>query len=297
MPALSDDAPGGKMEFSTMRRSALASVVLLFWTTAAWSQFAGEPAELSLIEVRDDIYVIHNALVPGNVTALITDEGVLLVDDKYAVDYENIMDMLASITDQPVVYVVNTHYHGDHSGSNALMQDEGARVIASENARVKMIEGNQPGLPDLTLDEHMRIHIGGVPVDIYQLGRGHTDGDIVVHFPEQRVLAAGDLFTNGRGLPQLIDYAGGGSARAWTQTLTRVLTLDFETVVPGHGRVSTYAELMAYRDESQRLQDTVREMNRAGRTPAEIEAVLRSEFGFEDFHIGMALEGMLVELR
>jgi glyoxylase-like metal-dependent hydrolase (beta-lactamase superfamily II) len=160
-----------------------------------------------------------------------------------------------------------------------------------------MIEGAQPGLPDITLDEHMRVHIGGVPVDIYYFGRGHTDGDVVVHFPEHRVLAAGDLFTNGRGLPQLIDYAGGGSARAWTQTLSKALMLDFETVVPGHGRVSSYAEFMAYRDESQRLQDSVREMNRAGRTPAEIESVLRSEFGFEDFHIGMALDGMLVELR
>jgi len=277
---------------------ALSLLASVFWSAAAWSQFGAEPAELSLIEVRDDIYVIHNEAVPGNVTALVTDEGVLLVDDKFAIDYKNVVDMLETVTDEPIVYVVNSHYHGDHSGSNALMQEEqGARVIASENARVKMIEGNQPGLPDLTLDQHMRIHIGGVPVDIYYFGRGHTDGDVVVHFPQQRVLVAGDLFTNGRGLPQLIDYAGGGSARAWTGTLTKALMLDFDTAIPGHGRVSSYAELMAYRDESQRLQDTVREMNRAGRTPGEIEAVLRSEFGFEDFHIGMALNGMLIELQ
>lgn len=285
------------MIFTHWRRSALALVGAIFWCAAAWPQFGAEPAELSLIEVREDIYVIHNPAVPGNVTALITAAGVLLVDNKYAIDYENIVDMLETVTDEPIVYVVNSHYHGDHSGGNALMRERGARVIASENARVKMLEGNQPGLPDLTLDEHMRIHIGGVPVDIYYFGRGHTDGDVVVHFPEQRVLAVGDLFTNGRGLPQLIDYAGGGSARAWTGTLTKALMLEFDTAVPGHGRVSSYAELMAYRDESQRLQDTIREMNRTGRTPAEVESVLRSEFGFEDFHIGMALEGMLVELR
>jgi hypothetical protein len=94
-----------------------------------------------------------------------------------------------------------------------------------------------------------------------------------------------------------VDYAGGGSARAWTGTLSRALMLSFDTAIPGHGRVSSYAELMAYRDESQRLQDTIREMNHAGRTPAEIEAVLRSEFGFEDFHIDMALAGILAELR
>ena len=285
------------MDFSNTRRIALAAVLSLVCPVPAWAQFGAEPAELSLIEVRDDIYVIHNAAVPGNVTALVTDEGVLLVDTKYAIDYENILDMLGMVTDEPIVYVINTHYHGDHSGGNALMQNAGARVIASENARLKMIEGEQAGLPDVTLDQHLRIHLGGVPVDIYHFGRGHTDGDIVVHFPQQRVLAAGDLFTNGPGLPQLIDYAGGGSARAWTATLSRALVLDFETAIPGHGRVSTFAELMHYRDESQRLQDTVREMSRAGKTQAQIEAVLRSEFGFEDFHIGMALNGMLVELR
>lgn len=285
------------MHWIFRRRVALSLVASLAWSACAWSQFGGEPAELSLIEVREDIYVIHNPAVPGNVTALITDDGVLLVDNKFAIDYDNIIDMLETVTDEPIVYVVNSHYHGDHSGGNALMRERGARVIASENAREKMVENNQPGLPDLTLDEHMRIHIGGVPVDIYYFGRGHTDGDVVVHFPEQRVLAAGDLFTNGRGLPQLVDYAGGGSMRAWTGTLTKALMLDFDTAVPGHGRVSSYAELMAYRDESQRIQDTIREMNRAGRTPADIEAVLRSEFGFEDFHIGMALDGMLIELQ
>lgn len=285
------------MEFTNKRRIALAALFSAFWSAAAWSQFGTEPAELSLIEVRENIYVIHNVAVPGNVTALVTDEGVLLVDNKYAIDYENVIDQLEMVTDEPIVYVINSHYHGDHSGGNALMQKRGARVVASENARTKMIEGDQPGLPDLTLDQHMRIHIGGVPVDIYYFGRGHTDGDVVVHFPEQRVLAAGDLFTNGPGLPQLVDYPGGGSMRAWTGTLSKALMLDFQTVVPGHGRISTYAELMAFRDQSQRLQDTIRDMNRAGRTPAEIESVLRIEYGFEDFHIGMALDGMLVELQ
>lgn len=285
------------MESNNWRRSALTVIVSLFAAGTAAAQFGTEPAELSLIEVREDIYVIHNPGVPGNVTALVTDEGVLLVDNKFPIDFDNMMDTLESVTDEPVVYVVNTHYHGDHSGNNQALQERGAKVIASEAARAKMIEGSQPGLPDLTLDEHMRIHLGGVPVDIYYFGRGHTDGDVVVHFPEQRVLAAGDLFTNGPGLPQLVDYAGGGSARAWSETLSRSLMLSFDTAVPGHGRVSSYAELMAYRDESERLEDTVREMNRAGRSPADIEAVLRSEFGFEDFHIGMAFNGMLIELQ
>ena len=129
-----------------MRRNAPAILSILLWAGSAAAQFGTEPADLSLIEVRENMYVIYNANVPGNVTALITDEGVLLVDNKFAIDFENVMDMLRSVTDEPVVYVVNSHYHSDHSGSNALLQERGARVIASENARVKMIDGSQPGL-------------------------------------------------------------------------------------------------------------------------------------------------------
>ena len=285
------------MDIRSKRRSALTLAALFLFAGTAAAQFGTEPSELTLIEVREDIYVINNPGVPGNVTVLVTDEGALLVDNKFPIDFENIMDMVESVTDQPVVYVVNSHYHGDHSGNNAALQERGAKVIAAEAARVKMIDTGQPGLPDLTLDEQMRLHLGGVPVDIYHFGRGHTDGDVVVHFPEQRVLAAGDLFTVGQGLAQLVDYSGGGSARAWTGTLSKALMLDFETAIPGHGRVSSYAEFMAFRDDTQRLQDTVREMNRAGRTPAEIEMVLRSEFGFEDFHLDLSLNGLLVELQ
>jgi cyclase len=275
-----------------------AVVALAILAGNAFAQFGTAPAELSLIKLTDDLYVIHNELVPGNVTALVTDDGVLLVDNKYAIDYDNEMKLLRTVTDKPVVYTIDTHYHDDHSGSNANLQATGTHVFAAERARAKMIEsGRTEGLPDVTIDAHTRLYLGGVPVDIYYFGRAHTDGDVVVHFPRQRVLAAGDIFVWGEGLPELVDYPGGGSARAWTGTLDGALKLDFDRVVPGHGDVQAKAVMAEYRESTVRLQQMVHSMIQQKKSRDEIATMLRNEFGFEDFHLQLSLDGLLVELR
>lgn len=275
--------------------AALAASGLL--VSSAHAQFGDAPSELELRQVQDDLYVIYNDFVPGNVTVLITDEGLLLVDNKYAIDYDNIVALLATVTEQPIRYVVNTHYHGDHSGGNASMQAVNAEVFAADNARVKMVEIGQTGLPNVTIDDHVRIYVGGKAVDLYQFGRAHTDGDVVVLFPEHGVLAAGDMFTYGENVPQLIDYSGGGSARAWPGTLDAVLQLDFDTVVPGHGDVTTKEEMSKFRDDVARLAGLVREMNGQGRSRDEIEAALRAEFNWADLHVLRGLDGVIAEMR
>jgi len=277
---------------------AVQGVFGLLASTGAMAQFGAAPAELDLVQVTDDIYVIHNDFVPGNITVLVTDDGVLLVDTKYAIDYENVGPMLAEITDQPIRYIVNTHYHDDHSGANQIFQGDGASVFAAENARVKMINsGRTDGLPDMTIEDRATIHIGDTSVELYYFGRSHTDGDIVAHFPDHGVLAAGDMYANDPGTPELVEYPGGGSAREWPRTLTRALGLDFDTVIPGHGTVASRSEMAAFRDETQRLSDLVQSMIREGRSRADIDAMLRSEFGFVDFHIDASLDGLMIELQ
>jgi cyclase len=270
----------------------------VFMSVPAQAQFGAAPAELDLVKVRDDIYVIHNAFVPGNITALITDEGVLLVDTKFAIDYDNVRAMLGSVTDQPVRYVVNTHFHDDHSGANQSFQAGDARVVASNNARRSMVNsGRAEGLPNVTIDDTLTLYIGGKPVVLYYFGRAHTDGDIVAYFPEHGVLVAGDIYANDPGTPELVDYSGGGSAREWPNTLTRALELEFDTVVPGHGTVGPKADLEAFRDDTARLAEMVQSMQRAGASRADIDAMLRREFGFADFHVSSSLDGLLVELQ
>jgi glyoxylase-like metal-dependent hydrolase (beta-lactamase superfamily II) len=281
-----------------MTRSRLAILLIVALAGAhTYAQFGTEPAVLDLVKVQDDLYVIHNTFVPGNTTALITNEGVILVDDKYEIDHANVMAQLKKVTNQPVRYVINTHYHADHSGGNAKLQALGARAVSSEKARERMVAGKQSGLTDITFDQRIRIRLGGKRVDLYHFGRAHTDGDIVAHFPQHHVLAAGDVFTVGDETPELIDYAGGGSARLWPFTLDAVLQLDFDTVVPGHGTVATKDDLQRYRESTQTLFTRTRDMQREKRSKAEIEAMLRNDFHWADLHVQLGLDGLLAEAQ
>jgi len=258
---------------------------------------APQPAKLNTVKIKDDLYVIHNDYVPGNTTVLITNEGLLLVDDKFDIDHDGIMAELKKITNQPIRYIVNTHYHGDHSGGNAKMQALNAQVIASQAARDSMVEHKQPGLPTVTIQGRGNIYLGGKTVELFYFGRAHTDGDIVAYFPQHRVLATGDIFAFGDATPELIDYSGGGSAREWPKTLTAALRLDFDTAVPGHGEVTTKAEMAKFRDSTAALRDRVHDMLARKRSAAEIEKMLRTDFHWADLHVARGLQGAMVELQ
>ena len=274
---------------------ALLSIAMLGAYVRA--QFGDKPAALDTIKVKDDLFVIHNDFVPGNTTVLVTNQGVVLVDDKFEIDHDGIMAQLKKITNQPVKYVINTHYHADHSGGNAKLQALNAQVITSQQARDKMVEVKQSGQANVTLENSVRLFLGGKRIEVYRFGRAHTDGDIVVLFPDHRVLSAGDMFTFGDATPQLIDYAGGGSARDWTGTLDGALKLDFDQVVPGHGLVTTKQEMRKFRESTLTLRNRVHDMIGQKKTKGEIEKMLRTDFHFADLHIQRSLEGMMLELQ
>ena len=261
------------------------------------AQFGDKPATLDVVKLKDDLFVIHNDYVPGNTTVMVTNEGVIMVDDKFEIDSANILAEVKKITNQPVKYVINTHHHGDHSGGNAKLQALGAQVVTSWQARQQMVDGKQPGLSNITIDQKGSLYLGGKQVDLFYFGRGHTNGDIVALFPAQRVLAAGDLFTIGDATPELVDYPGGGSAKEWPQTIAGVLTLDFDQVVPGHGPVGTKADMRKFHETSIRLKNRVHDMIVQKKSKDEISKMLRDEFHYADFHLGMSLDGLLVELR
>ena len=279
------------------RITLITAIALAMFGVFVKAQFGTQPAKLDTIKLKDDLFVIHNDFVPGNTTALITNQGVVLVDDKFEIDHDGIMAQLKKLTNQPVTYVINTHYHADHSGGNPKLQALGAQVVTSERARSKMAEVKQPGMANITLDDALRLYVGGKRIEVHYFGRSHTDGDVVVLFPDHRVLSAGDMFTFGDATPQLIDYAGGGSAREWTSTLDGALKLDFDSVVPGHGGVTTKQEMRKFRDSTITLRNRVHDMLVQTKSRAEIEKMLRSEFHFADLHVMVSLDGMMSELR
>lgn len=266
-------------------------------STGAVAQGGFGPPELTLVEVREDIYMIRSS-ASGNVTVLLSDDGVALVDDKFANDHEGVMELVRSLTDEPVKYVINTHLHEDHTGGNALLQrEQGAVVISSENARRIMAETRDTGLPNLTMNDHMRLYLDDMPIDLHYFGRGHTDGDIVVHLPEQRMLVAGDLFALYGPYQPVVDYSAGGSLRDWTRTLERVLRLDFDRVIPGHSGLTDRETMAGYVDELERTQDMVREMNAQDRSREDIQSVLESEFNWGRLAVGIGLDGVIMEMQ
>jgi glyoxylase-like metal-dependent hydrolase (beta-lactamase superfamily II) len=279
------------------RLSLLVVLCLALYGSYVYAQFGDKPAALSTIKIKDDLFVVYNDLVPGNTTVLVTNQGLILVDNKFEIDFDNLMAEIKKISPQPIRYVINTHYHGDHSGGNPKMQAQNVQVVASERARRKMVETNQPGAPNVTLENNLRLYLGGKRVEIYHFGRAHTDGDVVAYFPDHRVAAMGDMFTVGEGLPPLVDYPGGGSTREWPRSLEGALALDFDTAIPGHGKPATKDDLRKYRDNLRTLGTRVHDMLAKNAPRAEVEKELRSRFGFQDFHIQMSMDGLLAEMR
>jgi glyoxylase-like metal-dependent hydrolase (beta-lactamase superfamily II) len=183
--------------------------------------------------------------IGGNVGVLVTDEGVIVVDTMTFVRQGGkILERIRGLTDRRVMAILNTHYHLDHTHGNPAFL-EGTKVIATGRTLQHLREldadfwRDPPAsklLPNQTFDSTLEITIGGKTVRLLHLGRGHTDGDLVVLFVEDRVLHTGDLFFNGY-YPN-IDLEAGGTVREWPATIERVLALDFDTVIPGHGPVS-----------------------------------------------------------
>ena len=202
-----------------------------------------QPETLSITEVEDGLYYVNG--VGGNVGVRVTSEGVILIDDKYPRNVDGIREQVRSVTNQPIRYVVNTHHHGDHAGGNPGFIDE-AEIVPHENVRENMIRGGQEAPPRIVYADRTGIHLGGVEVQAHHFGRGHTNGDSVVYFPDLRTIHGGDLL---HGTAPFIDYANGGSSKEWIGVIDGMLSLDFNTAIPGHGGVMTRADVEAFRDQ------------------------------------------------
>ena len=262
--------------------SLTALVVLASILTLAASQqvptFTPEQeARLQIREVMDGLYIIpgfDGGQSGGNVAVRVTDDGVIIVDDKFPYSFDFITEQVRKVTDQPIKYVLNTHHHDDHSGSNADFLPT-AEVIAHKNARANIVRNNQPGAPRVIFTDETAVFLGGVEVQMFHFGRGHTNGDAVAYFPDLRVVHTGDLFVygqrlNGTTLSPFWDFGNGGSVLEWPATLTRLLALDFDTVIPGHGSIMTKADVRTFRGKLETVIDRVRAEIAAGTTRDDI---------------------------
>ena len=262
-----------------MKRTAairiLAATLAIAGGFAAYTQNPA-PRPLRSQKVKDNLYMISGD--GGNVAVLVTNEGVALVDDMYERNYADIMVQVKSITKQPVKYVFNTHQHDDHAGSNAKMMTS-AEVIAHRNVRVNMVKLKQPGPPRVVFSTEMSVFLGGQEIRAQYFGRGHTNGDAVIYFPDLKVIHSGDLFLTNSATPlPFMDFAQGGSAVEWTDTIDRMMMLDFDTVIPGHGPVSNRDGVVKWRADLASMRGQIREMVRQGKSKDEISDVLTGTY-------------------
>ncbi len=209
------------------------------------------PADLKMEKVKDNLYVITGG--GGNTAAFITEKGVVVVDTKLPGMGPGILEKVKSVTDKPVMMIINTHTHGDHVGSNSAFTGN-VEFVAQENCKASMekmpafqSEEGKKFLPGKTYKDKLSLLKGKDKIDLYYFGRGHTSGDSFVVFPGMKVMHSGDMFAFSKGLP-IIDVTNGGSGLEYPKSLMKAAAgiKGVESVIPGHSPVTNWAEFKEY---------------------------------------------------
>ena len=239
--------------------------------------------QITTIPVTENIYVLQGS--GGNIGVSIGDDGTFIVDDQYAPLTDKIVAAIAELTDHPVDFVVNSHFHYDHTDGNENFGRAGALIVAQDNSRRRMATdqvlsgSNRPqpaysevGLPKITFLESMRFYYNDNVVDVMHTGPGHTDGDTQVYFRDANVIHTGDMFVR-YGLPY-IDHGNGGSLDGMIDACWTLAGLinDDTIIIPGHGQLSTRTDLLEYRSMLVTIRDRIKQMIALGRTVDEVVA-------------------------
>ena len=218
--------------------------------------------EIKVTKVSGNIYMMEGE--GGNIAASVGDDGIVIVDDQFAPLADKIQAALKNlkITDKPVRFVINTHYHGDHTGGNEPFANTGSTLIAQDNVRKRLENGSMAGiggsqvsevkpapkgaLPVITFDHDVTVHLNGEDIRALHFPAGHTDGDAVIFFPKNNVVHMGDDFVR-YGFP-FIDVASGGTVQGMIAAMEKVQTqvpADVK-VIPGHGALSNLDDVRSY---------------------------------------------------
>ena len=234
----------------------------LLAATALYAQQDFSKVEIKVQKVAGTVYMLTGS--GGNIGVSVGDDGVVIVDDQYAPLAPKIQAALKSITDKPVRFIINTHYHGDHTGGNADFAKTGSTIIAQENVRKRLQEGTntlgnpvppapKDALPIITFNDRASVHLNGEDIRAIHFPAGHTDGDAVIFFTQSNVIHMGDDFVT-YGFP-FVDTANGGSVSGMIAGVEKVLAQapPDAKYIPGHGALCTADDVRAF---VQLLKDT-----------------------------------------
>jgi cyclase len=250
-----------------MKRLAALSGLLLAGAISlvvAKPQQQNPPPALELQKVKDNLYVITGG--GGNTAAFITEKGVVVVDTKNPGNGPGILEKIKSVTPKPVIMVINTHTHGDHTGSNSAFTGA-VEFVAHQNTKANMekmpafqSEEGRKFLPGKTYKDKLSLLTGADKIDLYYFGRGHTSGDTFVVFPALKVMHTGDMFP--RKATPFMDMTNGGSGVEYPKTLAKAAAgvKGVETVIPGHSAVTDWN---TFKEFSEFIRDLVAATERA----------------------------------
>jgi cyclase len=263
--------------------AALAGAAVLFAGAANAQQPDFSKVEIKTTDLGNKTYMLEG--VGGNITVAVGTDGIIMVDTQFAPLHDKIKAAIEKISPLPVKYVINTHYHGDHTGGNAAFHKDGATIVAQDNIRVRLAAGTTNGL---TGAKAPPVEAGALPTDTYQVGgmkvqvggrtaelshviNAHTDGDPWVYFPDANVLALGDTFT--RNYPN-IDWANGGGIDGMILANERYLKVANDTtkIVPGHGPLANKANLQEFHDMLVTARDRVKKLYDEGKSEQDVLA-------------------------
>jgi glyoxylase-like metal-dependent hydrolase (beta-lactamase superfamily II) len=227
----------------------------------------------------------------GNTAVLVRGDGVLLVDTKLANNGQKILDQVRKVTDKPITHIVNTHTHGDHTGSNSFFPAS-VEVVTQENTATNMAKmpafqsaEGKVGVPDRTFKDKLTLFSGRESVDLYYFGAGHTNGDAFVVFRDARVMHSGDIFAT-KGLP-LLDVNNGGSGVAIGDTLTKAANgiSNVDRIITGHTDTLPWRDLVDYAEFNRLFLEHARTSRAAGKTPEQAAADLKLPEKFSGYNL------------
>ena len=243
-----------------------------------WAQ--DEPVEYTSTELSDTVTMIKGR--GGNIAVSSGEDGVYIIDDQLKPLTDQLITAISKISDQPIRFVINTHYHADHVGGNEAIGKSGAVIIAHENIHKRMTTEQfshfwdtttpvwpKESLPVVTFNDRVTLHLNGEEAMIHHVPRGHTDGDSIVHFTGSNVIHMGDLYFN--GLYPFIDLDGGGNIQGMIAGAELGISLanELTQIIPGHGPMSNREELQIYHDFLVQARDAVQTLIDDGKTLAE----------------------------
>lgn len=261
----------------------LATAAVLALATSTVNSQSMDEVEIGVQSVREDVHVLTGR--GGNIGLAVTHDGAFLIDDQYAPLTDRILAAVRSVTDQPVKFVLNTHWHADHTGGNENLAKKGTLVVAHDNVRERMsseqvsefFDRTTPASPDsalpvITFNDAITFHLGEHEIRTFHVPHAHTDGDSVVHLPEANVIHAGDIVFY--GLYPFVDVDSGGSLDGMIAGVERIAGLADEdtTIIPGHGPIIDREQLLGYLEMLTTVRERLGETIDAGKSLEEIQA-------------------------